>query len=176
MVSLFCDIPIGQFKANIGNLPALDDVSDRVESASMALNSARDSFSVMRGKKQQLMEKIREYKVQLRVPTLKDVEEKYRHKLIQHETTQMAVADLDRYFKALDESLLQHHSKKVEEINTIIRSLWQITYKGQDIDTIELVSGQQEGQVSKAARSYDYRVVMKKAGAAIDMRGRCSAG
>ncbi|ETO58549.1 hypothetical protein F444_23074 [Phytophthora nicotianae P1976] len=142
----------------------------------MALNSARDSFSVMRGKKQQLMEKIREYKVQLRVPTLKDVEEKYRHKLIQHETTQMAVADLDRYFKALDESLLQHHSKKVEEINTIIRSLWQITYKGQDIDTIELVSGQQEGQVSKAARSYDYRVVMKKAGAAIDMRGRCSAG
>ncbi|KAF1780464.1 P-loop containing nucleoside triphosphate hydrolase [Phytophthora cactorum] len=96
--------------------------------------------------------------------------------LIQFETTQMAVTDLDRYFKALDESLLQYHSKKVEEINTIIRSLWQITYKGQDIDTIELVSGQQNGTVSKAARSYDYRVVMKKAGVAIDMRGRCSAG
>ncbi|KAG7380741.1 DNA repair protein rad50 [Phytophthora pseudosyringae] len=167
---------VEDLKAHIGNLPALDDVNNRVASASMALNSARDSFSVMRGKKQQLMEQIREYKVQLRVPTLKDVEEKYRHKLIQSETTQMAVVDLDRYFKALDESLLQYHSKKVEEINTIIRSLWQITYKGQDIDTIELMSGQQEGQVSKAARSYDYRVMMKKAGAAIDMRGRCSAG
>eukprot|EP00644_Phytophthora_capsici_P015967 jgi/Phyca11/19564/fgenesh1_pg.PHYCAscaffold_49_\ len=163
-------------KAQIGNLPSLEDVNDRVESANMTLNAARDSFSVTRGKKQQLMEQIRDYKVQLRTPTLKDVEEKYRHKLIQFETTQMAVADLERYFKALDESLLQYHSKKVEEINTIVRSLWQITYKGQDIDTIELVSGQQEGQVSKASRSYDYRVVMKKAGAAIDMRGRCSAG
>ncbi|KAL8022308.1 putative DNA repair protein Rad50 [Plasmopara halstedii] len=163
-------------KHQVGNLPLLDDVNDRVASASAALNMAEHSFAVMKGKRQQLMEDIRERKVQLRVPTLKDVEEKYRHKLIQFETTQMAVADLDRYYKALDESLLQYHSKKVEEINTIIRSLWQITYKGQDIDTIELVSGQLDGAVSKAARSYDYRVMMKKAGAAIDMRGRCSAG
>ncbi|KAF1780473.1 P-loop containing nucleoside triphosphate hydrolase [Phytophthora cactorum] len=77
-------------------------------------------------------------KLEREVQTLKDPapcsdvkgrQEKYRHKLIQFETTQMAVTDLDRYFKALDESLLQYHSKKVEEINTIIRSLWQITYK-----------------------------------------------
>ncbi|GMF44640.1 unnamed protein product [Phytophthora fragariaefolia] len=167
---------VEDLKAQVGNLPALDDVNERVDSASEALMAAKESRAIMTGKKQQLMAQIRENKVELRVPNLKDVEERYRHKLIQFETTQMAVADLDRYFKALDESLLQYHSKKVEEINTIIRSLWQITYKGQDIDTIELVSGQQEGMVSKAARSYDYRVVMKKAGAAIDMRGRCSAG
>ncbi|KAF4044407.1 Rad50 zinc hook motif [Phytophthora infestans] len=167
---------VADLQNHIGNLPSLDDVNDRVESADAALSSAKHSASVMVGKRQQLLEELREQKVKLRVPTLKDVEEKYRHKLIQFETTQMAVTDLDRYFKALDESLLQYHSKKVEEINTIIRSLWQITYKGQDIDTIELVSGQQDGAVSKAARSYDYRVVMKKAGAAIDMRGRCSAG
>ncbi|KAG3108480.1 DNA repair protein [Phytophthora idaei] len=167
---------VDDLKAHVGNLPALDDVNDRVESASMVLTSAQRSAAVLSGKREQLMENIREQKIRLRVPTLKDVEEKYRHKLIQFETTQMAVTDLDRYFKALDESLLQYHSKKVEEINTIIRSLWQITYKGQDIDTIELVSGQQDGTVSKAARSYDYRVVMKKAGVAIDMRGRCSAG
>ncbi|ETO79547.1 hypothetical protein F444_05771 [Phytophthora nicotianae P1976] len=167
---------VEDLKNHIGNLPSLDDVNDRVEAADAALTSAQRSAAMMVGKRQQLMEEIREQKIKLRVPTLKDVEEKYRHKLIQFETTQMAVTDLDRYFKALDESLLQYHSKKVDEINTIIRSLWQITYKGQDIDTIELVSGQQDGAVSKAARSYDYRVVMKKAGAAIDMRGRCSAG
>ncbi|CAH0490696.1 unnamed protein product [Peronospora farinosa] len=167
---------VEDLKAQIGNLPPLDDVNDRVASASKTLHTAQVSRATLTGKKQQLMENIREDKIKLRTPHLKDAEEKYRHKLIQFETTQMAVADLDRYFKALDESLLQYHSKKVEEINTIIRSLWQITYKGQDIDTIELVSGQQEGVVSKAARSYDYRVVMKKAGASIDMRGRCSAG
>ncbi|CAI5718681.1 unnamed protein product [Peronospora destructor] len=167
---------VEHLKTQIGNLPTLDDVNDRVASASTALQTAQVSRATLTGKKQQLMENIREDKIKLRAPNLKDAEEKYRHKLIQFETTQMAVADLDRYFKALDESLLQYHSKKVEEINTIIRSLWQITYKGQDIDTIELVSGQQEGVVSRAARSYDYRVVMKKAGASIDMRGRCSAG
>ncbi|CAH0514854.1 unnamed protein product [Peronospora belbahrii] len=169
-------IEIQNLKAQVENLPTLDVVNDRVASASRALHTAQVSRATLTGKKQQLMENIREDKIKLRAPSLKDVEEKYRHKLIQFETTQMAVADLDRYFKALDESLLQYHSKKVEEINTIIRLLWQITYKGQDIDTIELVSGQQEGVVSKAARSYDYRVVMKKAGASIDMRGRCSAG
>lgn len=153
---------VEDLKATVGNLPALDDVNDRVESASMALIAAKESRAVVSGKKQQLMAQIRENKVELRVPNLKDVEEKYRHKLIQFETTQMAVADLDRYFKALDESLLQYHSRKVEEINTIIRSLWQITYKGQDIDTIELVSGHEQGVTAKAARSYDYRVVMKK--------------
>uniref|UniRef100_M4BIK8 Rad50/SbcC-type AAA domain-containing protein n=1 Tax=Hyaloperonospora arabidopsidis (strain Emoy2) TaxID=559515 RepID=M4BIK8_HYAAE len=163
-------------RVEVENLPPLDDVNDRVAAASATLQAAQVSCATLTGKKQQLMENIREDKIKLRAPNLKNIEEKYRHKLIQFETTQMAVADLDRYFKALDESLLQYHSKKVEEINTIIRTLWQITYKGQDIDTIELVSGQQEGMVSKAARSYDYRVVMKKAGTAIEMRGRCSAG
>ncbi|KAG7400676.1 DNA repair protein rad50 [Phytophthora boehmeriae] len=163
-------------RANVEKLPMLSDVDERVDSADRALIDARNSLAEVQGKKKQLKENIRDYKVQLRVPALKDVDERYRQKLIQHETTQLAVADLDRYFKALDESLLQYHSKKVEEINSIIRQLWQITYKGQDIDTIELMSGQEEGTVSKAARSYDYRVVMKKGGVAIDMRGRCSAG
>ncbi|KAL4114736.1 hypothetical protein PRIC2_014192 [Phytophthora ramorum] len=167
---------VEDLKAHIEKLPPLDDVNDRVASARAEVDSAKHSEGMLMGKRQQLNQAIREHKVELRVPSLKDVEEKYRHKLIQSETTQLAVGDLDRYFKALDESLLQYHSKKVEEINTIIRSLWQITYKGQDIDTIELVSGQEAGMASKAARSYDYRVVMKKAGATIDMRGRCSAG
>ncbi|CAI5734773.1 unnamed protein product [Hyaloperonospora brassicae] len=167
---------VQHLRVEVGKLPTLGDVNDRVAAASATLQAAQVSCATLTGKKQQLMENIREDKIKLRAPNLKDIEEKYRYKLIQFETTQMAVADLDRYFKALDESLLQYHAKKVEEINTIIRTLWQITYKGQDIDTIELVSGQQEGVVSKAARSYDYRVVMKKAGTAIDMRGRCSAG
>ncbi|RLN96153.1 hypothetical protein BBJ28_00011629 [Nothophytophthora sp. Chile5] len=163
-------------KRKIEALPALDDVEQRVHSSKRTVDAARESRAELKGKKDQLHEHIREFKVQLRGANLKDVEEKYRQKLIQFETTQLAVADLERYYKALDQSLLLYHSKKVEEINTIIRSLWQITYKGQDIDTIELVSGQQNGATSKAARSYDYRVVMKKAGASIDMRGRCSAG
>ena len=49
-----------------------------------------------------------------------------------------------------------------------------MTYKGEDITNIELVSGQEPG--SKAQKSYNYRVVMTKGTSRMDMRGRCSAG
>jgi DNA repair protein RAD50 len=63
---------------------------------------------------------------------------------------------------------------KIREINKIIRDLWMMTYKGEDITNIEIVSGQEPG--SKAAKSYNYRVVMTKGNSKLDMRGRCSAG
>ena len=72
------------------------------------------------------------------------------------------------------QALLQFHGVKIKEINKIIRELWLLTYKGQDIANIEIQSGQEPG--SKAAKSYNYRVVMTKGGAKLDMRGRCSAG
>lgn len=163
-------------RVKIQTLPSADDVRRRVRAAQATASDARDSRATLKGRKQQLDDQIRDYKVQLRHSEYRDVENKYRTKLIEFETTTMAVADLDKYYRALDQSLIEYHSKKIEEINTIIRSLWQITYKGQDIDSIEIVSGPDAGSTSKAARSYDYRVVMKKAGARIDMRGRCSAG
>jgi DNA repair protein RAD50 len=49
-----------------------------------------------------------------------------------------------------------------------------MTYKGEDITNIEIQSGMDPGL--KAAKSYNYRVVMTKAGSKMDMRGRCSAG
>lgn len=55
--------------------------------------------------------------------------------------------------------------------------MWQLIYKGQDIDMIEIESGQEEGAVAKrGSRSYNYRVVMRKGDVPLDMRGRCSAG
>lgn len=52
--------------------------------------------------------------------------------------------------------------------------MWLLTYKGEDINNIEIVSGQEAG--SRAAKSYNYRVVMTKGNTQMDMRGRCSAG
>lgn len=94
--------------------------------------------------------------------------------MISYEVNQMAVSDLDKYHAALDKALLRFHGIKIEEINKIIRELWTLTYKGEDITNIELVSGQDGG--SRAARSYNYRVVMSKGSTQLDMRGRCSAG
>ena len=87
----------------------------------------------------------------------------------------MAVKDLEQYWGALDRALSNYHKMKINEINRIVRELWQITYMGEDIDQIEIVSGEDAGS-SRAARSYNYGVQMRKAGAALDMKGRCSAG
>ena len=68
---------------------------------------------------------------------------------------------------------MKYHSLKMEEINKIIRELWMKTYKGSDIDTVEIRSDA-DGQ--STGRTYNYRVVMIKGDAVMDMRGRCSAG
>lgn len=58
--------------------------------------------------------------------------------MIKHETTQIAVSDLEKYHDALDKALLRYHGIKIAEINRIIRELWTLTYKGQDITSIEV--------------------------------------
>jgi len=70
---------------------------------------------------------------------------------------------------------MEFHSLKMDEINKIIKELWQATYKSNDIDTIEIRSEAENGSTTKA-RSYNYRVVMVKGDTELDMRGRCSAG
>lgn len=111
-------------------------------------------------------------RMELKAPQYKDIDNRYRHQLIQLRTTEMANKDLDKYYSALDRALMRFHSMKMEEINKIIKELWQQTYRGQDIDFIEIRSDAE----GIGTRSYSYRVVMRAGDAELDMRGRCSAG
>ncbi len=52
-------------------------------------------------------------------------------------------------------AIMTFHSKKMEDINKIIRELWTKTYKGSDIDTIEIRS---DPESKKNNRSFNYRV------------------
>jgi DNA repair protein RAD50 len=67
---------------------------------------------------------------------------------------------------------MNYHSLKMAEINKIIKEHWQATYRGNDIDTIELRAEAD----SNAARNYSYKVFMIKGENELEMRGRCSAG
>jgi len=73
------------------------------------------------------------------------------------------------------QALMRYHSMKIAEINRIIRNYWTVTYRGEDIDTIEIRSDLEAGR-KKRGRTYNYRVVMRKGEAELDMKGRCSAG
>ncbi|MEQ2238310.1 DNA repair protein rad50 [Ilyodon furcidens] len=74
-------------------------------------------------------------------------------------------------------TIMRFHSMKMDEINKIIRDLWRSTYRGQDIEYVEIRSDVDENSSAGVRRRvYNYRVVMMKGDTALDMRGRCSAG
>ncbi|XP_010185564.1 PREDICTED: DNA repair protein RAD50, partial [Mesitornis unicolor] len=141
------------------------------------IESLKRNHHVALGRQRGFEEEIVRFKKELRESQFKDAEEKYRDMMIIMRTTELVNKDLDLYYKALDKAIMTFHSMKMEEINKIIRDLWRSTYRGQDIEYIEIRSDADENvSASDKRRSYNYRVVMVKGDTALDMRGRCSAG
>ncbi|PVH20965.1 hypothetical protein CXQ85_004481 [Candidozyma haemuli] len=103
----------------------------------------------------------------------KDVEKMYHKEWIKLQTNMLVSKDLQTYSSALDNAIMKYHSMKMDQINKILRELWNQTYKGTDIDRIEIKC---DVNTSGRGRSYNYRVVMYKKSSELDMRGRCSAG
>ena len=122
----------------------------------------------LKSKDVQLAEILQDYETDL-----KTAPHRYKEAHIKVEATKAAVEDLGRYGGALDKAIMKYHSLKMDEINTIIEELWRKTYRGTDVDTIMIRA---ENESARSNRSYNYRVVMVKRGAEMDMRGRCSAG
>lgn len=146
------------------------------EAEAAKLSQERERFlselNRLRGTMSVYQSNISANKVDLRQAQYKDIDKRYFDQLIQLKTTEMANKDLDRYYNALDKALMRFHTMKMEEINKIIRELWQQTYRGQDIDYISIHSDAE----GAGTRSYSYKVLMQTGDAELEMRGRCSAG
>ncbi|KAM7143000.1 DNA repair protein RAD50 isoform 3-T5 [Molossus nigricans] len=141
------------------------------------IENIKRNHSLAIGRQKGYEEEIIHFKKELREPQFRDAEEKYREMMIVMRTTELVNKDLDIYYKTLDQAIMKFHSMKMEEINKIIRDLWRSTYRGQDIEYIEIRSDADENvSASDKRRNYNYRVVMLKGDTALDMRGRCSAG
>eukprot|EP00761_Pharyngomonas_kirbyi_P001037 gb/GECH01001038.1/.p1 GENE.gb/GECH01001038.1/~~gb/GECH01001038.1/.p1 ORF type:complete len:1307 (+),score=500.08 gb/GECH01001038.1/:1-3921(+) len=134
------------------------------------LSNQRSEFI---GVRDTIADRINHSKKELQSETYRDIDQRHKSAMIKVKTTEMAVQDLTSYHTALSKALMKFHSIKMAEINAIIKELWQKTYRGQDIDSIE-IRADQEG--ASARSKFKYRVVMKKGDVALDMRGRCSAG
>jgi len=163
----------------------INEVARDLQRAEQEKGQISNKMAAERGKLSIHEQQLRDIQAKLNGPNYKDIKQKHRRKSIEYETTEMAVKDLQSYFDALDKALQNFHTLKIREINKIVRELWQLIYKGQDIDMIRLESGEDsEGggggaaasAAPKTARSYNYRVVMCKGDTPLDMRGRCSAG
>ncbi|CCD25718.1 MRX complex DNA-binding subunit NDAI_0F04000 [Naumovozyma dairenensis CBS 421] len=125
------------------------------------------------GEVKQLQSQIEGLKHQLR-SDYKDIDDKYHKNWVELQTRTFVTDDIETYSKALDSAIMRYHGLKMQDINRIIDELWKRTYTGTDIDTIKIRSDEVTSGVR--GKSYNYRVVMYKQDAELDMRGRCSAG
>ena len=165
---------IREEKSQAEDHESLQEDTERLQQRNNELIASKARLEGRRG---EIIDTVRGLKRKLSQNEYKDVEEDYRKASIRQDTTEMAVKDIEKYHSALDKALQRYHSIKITEINTIIRDLWTLTYKGEDITNIEIVSGKDAGARTTSSRSYNYRVVMSKGGSSkMDMRGRCSAG
>ena len=166
---------IQQEKAKLGDCDMGNLQKEKNELKSQAEVHHR-KLEALRIRKTHAEGEISSLKSELNSSALKDVVKNHKKMHVQVKTTEIACRDLEKYYKALDRAIMSYHSTKMSELNKIIKELWRSTYKGQDIELIEIRSDVDEEGASKVRRLYKYRVVMIRSGVEMDMRGRCSAG
>ena len=139
------------------------------------------------GQRGVLLQRANEKKAELKSSMYRDADAKFRERMIEEATTRGSLNDLQTYYNALDQAVVSFHKIRMKEINDSVKDLWESTYRGGDIDYIEILSDEEKPAGSKAKlasldndmtkrKSYKYRVVMVKGKSKLDMRGRCSAG
>ena len=152
----------------IANPKAIIHEKSIAEQKYAAIKSKKDTLD---GSRRAYHDQIKSFQRDLSHPSFDGIDDQYLHMTIKVKTLSMAKDDLDRYYIALDKALMKYHTMKIEEINKILKELWQTTYQGQDIDSVEI-----RADCESKSRSFNYRVCMVKGDTELDMRGRCSAG
>jgi DNA repair protein RAD50 len=164
---------IEQLTSEMGNMGQVKDIESKLRQVTDRKNDLRAESAEAKGRVKAHEEAMKAANDQLKGAEYVNIEQRLTKQLVEKKTVEMVSEDLDRYHKALDKALMSFHSSKMEEINKVVRELWQRTYRGQDIDSIQIRSDS-DGTTGKS--SYNYRVVMLCGGAELEMRGRCSAG
>ena len=89
----------------------------------------------------------------------KQAEKDYFKILLDLEILKATIEDLELYIHSLESSLQVYHKKKIEEVNAIIGTLWERTYRGKDIDRLMVRIDNSGGSAASKKKDYDYRVV-----------------
>jgi len=124
------------------------------------------------GRKRELEEAIKRTNDELET-NYQDIEKKHTEQDVLVFVSELAIKDLNDYTQALDKAIMRYHAAKIKEINSIIRHLWGLTYRGKDIDAIEIRT---EVVGENVKKSHNYQVVMIIKGIEVDMCAKSSAG
>ncbi|RWS05527.1 hypothetical protein B4U79_10117 [Dinothrombium tinctorium] len=169
---------IREEEEKLNNSPIIKEISNlkkemnTLSNKLMQLRSEKDrAYGNMRPTK----ERTNEIEKELALEKYQKASENYRRKLIEVQVESIICEDMDKYYKALDHSIMTYHERRMADINKLMYKYWRQTYRGSDIDFIKIAFDVEEHS-AETRRSFNYRVVMVKNGVEMDMRGRCSAG
>ena len=124
-----------------------------------------------------MKDSLRQMKIDLADAKYVDIEKRLLDLNEKFNLTKDIALEVTEKHDALEESLMKYHHEKMKEINRTLADFWKMTYKGNDIDTIEIKSDVEKTSGTARTRSYNYRIVLKTYDdTCLDMRGRCSAG
>ncbi|KAM0687048.1 DNA repair protein rad50, partial [Conglomerata obtusa] len=162
---------INDYKNKLKELNVIDlkEKKIKLEELEKIKKIKNDKKCILQGECKQLKNLIDSYNNDLK-HDFNDIILKYTNCYIEIKTLSLILEDIDKCIKAFDKSIVEFHTYKIEEVNYILKDLWINTYKGNDIDYIELKSETSDNKM------YNYKVVMFKNGVELDLRGRCSAG
>jgi DNA repair protein RAD50 len=79
-------------------------------------------------------------KVDLSEERFIDIEKRLLELEIKYTLTRDMALEINEKHDALEEALMKYHHEKMKEINRTLSDFWKMTYKGNDIDTIEIKS------------------------------------
>jgi DNA repair protein RAD50 len=163
----------------IGHLSGSESVQSIRDTLQEKINELERVRAQSEGNAEAIRAEIAEMQHKLGGERFHTIDDRYSSIFIKLQTLELAIGDIDKYYKALDKAVQSYHQDKIVQVNAIISELWRSIYRGSDIDTIELKS-EVEGVAATASgtskRNYNYRVVMKRGNNEIDMRAKCSAG
>ena len=71
--------------------------------------------------------------------------------------------------------MIDYHDERMKTVNRSMDRMWKLVYTGTDTSTIQISTSATEGMES-SRRTYNYKLIQKKNGVEMDMKGRCSAG
>lgn len=156
-----------------------EDPEKKVKRLTDSVNAKNAMRHATLGKQQVYTDRYKEKKKELEYAEKQGSRRKYDECRIRKQTMELASSDLEKYHRALDQALMAFHTLKMNSINRTIKELWQRTYRGTDIDEIEISSDNADAPSSTSTtlkRTFNYHVQMRQGQATLDMRGRCSAG
>ncbi|CAG9798136.1 unnamed protein product [Chironomus riparius] len=172
---------LAKLESRIGNLDFKKMNKEKMEVLT-EIDKIISSRHKMAGQEGELKNQIKSAQKELMEPKFKEAKKKYNDAVIEEAVMSAAVGDLKKYAAALEKALLKYHQEKMDQINQIMKELWNSIYQGNDIDHIMIKTEEEQTAATttinteRTRRSYSYRVVQVKGTAEIDMRGRCSAG